>query len=88
MIYTFWAKLENEVPVKVSLLVPLPQQRLMDLIFLQEQLGDYEDDCLLFDCPGQIELYTHMDVMKRSVVLFAVCTLVSDSASLDHIHTC
>ncbi|XP_045128004.1 GPN-loop GTPase 3-like isoform X2 [Portunus trituberculatus] len=37
------------------------------LDWLKEQLGDYEDDCLLFDCPGQIELYTHMDVMKRLV---------------------
>lgn len=37
------------------------------LNWLKEQLGDYEDDCLLFDCPGQIELYTHMDVMKRLV---------------------
>ncbi|XP_066963769.1 GPN-loop GTPase 3 [Macrobrachium rosenbergii] len=35
--------------------------------WLKEQLGDYDDDCILFDCPGQIELYTHMDVMKRMV---------------------
>ncbi|XP_042238512.1 GPN-loop GTPase 3-like [Homarus americanus] len=37
------------------------------LDWLKEQLGDYDDDCILFDCPGQIELYTHMDVMKRLV---------------------
>lgn len=33
--------------------------------WLRDQLGDYDEDCILFDCPGQIELYTHMDVMKR-----------------------
>ncbi|KAB7504497.1 GPN-loop GTPase 3 [Armadillidium nasatum] len=33
--------------------------------WLQEQLGDEDDDYILFDCPGQIELYTHMDIMKR-----------------------
>lgn len=37
------------------------------LDWLKEQLGDYDDDHILFDCPGQIELYTHMDVMKRLV---------------------
>ncbi|XP_071552883.1 GPN-loop GTPase 3-like isoform X1 [Panulirus ornatus] len=37
------------------------------LDWLKEQLGDYNDDFILFDCPGQIELYTHMDVMKRLV---------------------
>lgn len=33
--------------------------------WLKEQLEDVDDDYILFDCPGQIELYTHMDVMKR-----------------------
>lgn len=33
--------------------------------WLQEQLGDEDDDYILFDCPGQIELYTHMDVVKK-----------------------
>lgn len=37
------------------------------LEWLREQLGDYDDDCILFDCPGQIELYTHMDVMKTLI---------------------
>ncbi|KAK4307179.1 hypothetical protein Pmani_021030 [Petrolisthes manimaculis] len=37
------------------------------LDWFKEQLGDYDDDCILFDCPGQIELYTHMDVMKNLV---------------------
>lgn len=35
--------------------------------WLQEQLGEDVDDYFLFDCPGQIELYTHLDVMKRLV---------------------
>ncbi|EGD72601.1 MinD type ATPase [Salpingoeca rosetta] len=30
-----------------------------------EKLGDFEDDYLLIDCPGQIELYTHMPLMTR-----------------------
>jgi len=34
--------------------------------WLQEQLADSpDDDYFIFDCPGQIELYTHLDVMKR-----------------------
>lgn len=35
--------------------------------WLQEQLGEDSDDYFLFDCPGQIELYTHLDVMKRLI---------------------
>lgn len=35
--------------------------------WLQEQLDDIEDDYILFDCPGQIELYTHIPVMKQLV---------------------
>ncbi|KAF5281854.1 hypothetical protein FQR65_LT14498 [Abscondita terminalis] len=37
--------------------------------WLQEQLGDQEDDYILFDCPGQIELYTHLKVIKKLVNL-------------------
>jgi len=38
------------------------------LDWLYEQLGEGVDgDYLLFDCPGQIELYTHMEVMKTIV---------------------
>lgn len=33
--------------------------------WLEEALGEDEDDYILFDCPGQIELYTHMNVMRR-----------------------
>nr|ACO11566.1 ATP-binding domain 1 family member C [Caligus rogercresseyi] len=37
--------------------------------WLQNELGADENDSdyLIFDCPGQIELYTHMDVMRRMV---------------------
>lgn len=27
--------------------------------WLEEELGGFDDDYLIFDCPGQIELYTH-----------------------------
>ena len=32
--------------------------------FLQQRLDSYSDDYLLFDCPGQIELYTHLDTFQ------------------------
>jgi len=35
--------------------------------WLEEALGEGDDDYVLFDCPGQIELYTHMPVMRRLV---------------------
>lgn len=46
--------------------------------WLEEALGEEEDDYILFDCPGQIELYTHMNMMRRFVDLlqqwnFRVC---------------
>lgn len=37
--------------------------------WITEQLGDFDDDYILFDCPGQIELHTHYDVIKRLVDL-------------------
>jgi len=33
--------------------------------WLEEQIGDFDDEYILFDCPGQIELYTHMNVMTK-----------------------
>lgn len=33
--------------------------------WLEEKLGDFSDDYLLFDCPGQIELYSHVPVIPR-----------------------
>ncbi len=38
-----------------------------DFDWLDEQLGDFSDDYLLIDCPGQIELFTHLDVMATFV---------------------
>lgn len=36
--------------------------------WLSEQLEDYiEDDYLIFDCPGQIELYSHIPVLRTFV---------------------
>ena len=36
-----------------------------NLHWLDEQLDEEEDDYILFDCPGQIELYSHLPVMKQ-----------------------
>ncbi|XP_054281858.1 GPN-loop GTPase 3-like [Macrosteles quadrilineatus] len=46
--------------------------------WLRDQLGDGDDDYTIFDCPGQIELYTHMNTIKHLVELlqqwnFNVC---------------
>ena len=38
---------------------------LENLQWLEEALGEAEDDYILFDLPGQIELYTHLPVMRR-----------------------
>lgn len=35
--------------------------------WLHDKLGEQEDDYILFDCPGQIELYTHLTAMKKLV---------------------
>jgi len=35
--------------------------------WLKQELGEAEDDYFIFDCPGQIELYTHIPVMKELV---------------------
>ncbi|XP_067937527.1 GPN-loop GTPase 3-like [Watersipora subatra] len=35
--------------------------------WLDEQLDDIDDDYFIFDCPGQIELYTHIPVMRLLV---------------------
>lgn len=37
--------------------------------WLREQLGDTDDDYIIFDCPGQIELYTHMTTIRQLVDL-------------------
>ncbi|XP_014210951.1 GPN-loop GTPase 3 [Copidosoma floridanum] len=35
-----------------------------NLSWLKDELKDTDDDYIIFDCPGQLELYTHMTVMK------------------------
>merc|ERR1719379_983944 len=36
--------------------------------WLQEQMSEYDDDTyFIFDCPGQIELYSHLTVMRDIV---------------------
>ncbi|XP_046575018.1 GPN-loop GTPase 3-like, partial [Haliotis rubra] len=40
---------------------------IQNLDWLREQLDDIEDDYIIFDCPGQIELYTHIPAMKQLV---------------------
>jgi hypothetical protein len=36
-----------------------------NLQWLSDRIDDFGDDYLIFDCPGQIELYTHLPVMQR-----------------------
>ncbi|XP_047143498.1 GPN-loop GTPase 3 isoform X1 [Hydra vulgaris] len=40
---------------------------MQNLDWLNEQLGEGEDDYFIFDCPGQIELYTHIPIMRQLV---------------------
>lgn len=35
--------------------------------WLRDKIGDQEDDYILFDCPGQIELYTHLTAVRKLV---------------------
>jgi len=35
--------------------------------WLADKVADYGDDYLLFDCPGQVELFSHLPVMKTIV---------------------
>lgn len=48
--------------------------------WLRDQLGDQDDDYILFDCPGQIELYTHLTAFRKLVKMlqdwnFNVCSV-------------
>ncbi|KAI8897272.1 GPN-loop GTPase [Globomyces pollinis-pini] len=38
-----------------------------NLDWFEEQIQEYEDDNIIIDCPGQIELYTHCTIMKQLV---------------------
>ncbi|GER31537.1 GPN-loop GTPase 3 [Striga asiatica] len=44
------------------------EDNLDDLLWLTEELNTYlDDDYLVFDCPGQIELFSHIPVLKNFV---------------------
>jgi len=58
--------------------------------WLENELGNYDNDYLVIDCPGQIELYTHFPVMARFATLmqqqfnFRVCaTYLLESHFMD-----
>ncbi|PWN54063.1 hypothetical protein IE53DRAFT_309116 [Violaceomyces palustris] len=36
-----------------------------NLDWLDDELGQYNDDYIIIDCPGQIELYTHFPIMTK-----------------------
>ncbi|CAD6188598.1 unnamed protein product [Caenorhabditis auriculariae] len=38
-----------------------------NLTWLRDELDPAEDDYFIFDCPGQIELYSHLPVMRQIV---------------------
>lgn len=38
-----------------------------NLSVFDDALGHYEDDYIIFDCPGQIELYTHIPVRHEPI---------------------
>lgn len=54
---------------------------LENIDWLEEKLSELlQDDYVLFDCPGQIELYTHLDIMTRLInslknVGFNLCSI-------------
>ncbi|OQV16539.1 GPN-loop GTPase 3 [Hypsibius exemplaris] len=46
------------------------QHLVENLNWLEEKLGRCEDDYFIFDCPGQIELFTHLPVMRTLINQF------------------
>ncbi len=38
--------------------------------WLEEDLGEFTDEFLIIDCPGQIEIYSHFDIMPRVIQTF------------------
>lgn len=47
-------------------LVYCMEQLLENFDWLEERIGDLlDEDYVLFDCPGQIELYSHLNIMAR-----------------------
>jgi GTPase SAR1 family protein len=63
---------------------------LENIDWLLDQLSDLNnDDYVLFDCPGQIELFSHLDVMTKIIYMlqrtgFALCSVyVIDSTFIN-----
>jgi len=63
---------------------------LENIDWLMDQLGDLNtEDYVLFDCPGQIELFSHLDIMTRIINMlqktgFALCSIyVIDSTFIN-----
>ncbi|KAN0061097.1 hypothetical protein ACQY0O_006832 [Thecaphora frezii] len=61
-----------------------------NLDWLDDELGQYDDDYIIIDCPGQIELYTHFPIMSRFVQIlsrtynFKICaTYLLESQFMD-----
>lgn len=61
-----------------------------NLDWLDDELGQYNDDYIIIDCPGQIELYTHFPIMSRLVNIlsgqyqFRICaTYLLESQFMD-----
>lgn len=49
-----------------------------NISWLEEKLGSTDEDYIIFDCPGQLELYTHLTVMRDFIKMlqnleFHVC---------------
>lgn len=44
---------------------------LENIDWLEEDLDSYEDEFLILDCPGQIELYTHSPIFKEIVSVYS-----------------
>lgn len=40
---------------------------LANLDWLDDEIGQYDEEYLIFDCPGQIELYTHFPAMPQII---------------------
>ncbi|GAA5952366.1 hypothetical protein JCM3765_001952 [Sporobolomyces pararoseus] len=50
---------------------------MQNLDWLTDALGDFEDDYLIIDCPGQIELYTHIPILPRLAKLLTTTLSIS-----------
>jgi len=63
-----------------------------NIAWLEQKIGAFEDDYLIIDCPGQIELYTHIPVMKQLVYFFdkwhyrMCCVYLLDSVFMTDSH--